>query len=42
MQLISFMRNLAIAGGLLVLARAGARAPSVDTAKRLQPSAARA
>lgn len=42
MQLISFMKNLAIAGGLLVLAQTGARAPSVDIAKRLQPSAARA
>ena len=30
MQLINFMKNLAIAGGLLVLARSGAGAPSVD------------
>jgi hypothetical protein len=32
-QTISFMKNLAIAGGLLVLAQAGAAAPSVDTAR---------
>ncbi|HEX2825827.1 MAG TPA: DoxX family protein [Burkholderiales bacterium] len=32
-QTISFMKNLAIAGGLLVLAQTGATAPSVDTAR---------
>jgi putative oxidoreductase len=39
MQLISFMKNLAIAGGLLVLAQTGALAPSVDAAKRFHLSA---
>jgi putative oxidoreductase len=39
MQLISFMKNLAIAGGLLVLAQAGAAAPSVDAAKRFHSAA---
>jgi putative oxidoreductase len=39
MQLISFMKNLAIAGGLLVLAQTGAAAPSVDAAKRFHLSA---
>lgn len=33
-QTIAFMKNLAIAGGLLVLAQTGAAAPSVDTARR--------
>jgi putative oxidoreductase len=32
-QTISFMKNLAIAGGLLVLAQTGAVAPSIDTAR---------
>jgi putative oxidoreductase len=39
MQLISFMKNLTIAGGLLVLAQTGAAAPSVDAAKRFHLSA---
>ena len=39
MQLISFMKNLALAGGLLVLAQTGAAAPSVDAAKRFHLSA---
>lgn len=34
MQMISFMKNLAIAGGLLVLAQTGAAAPSVDASTR--------
>jgi len=33
MQMISFMKNLALAGGLLVLAQTGAAAPSVDAAR---------
>jgi putative oxidoreductase len=33
MQTINFMKNLAIAGGLLILAQTGAAAPSVDAAK---------
>ena len=39
MQMIAFMKNLAIAGGLLVLAQTGAGAPSVDAAKRPKSSA---
>ncbi|HZN23635.1 MAG TPA: DoxX family protein [Burkholderiales bacterium] len=38
MQMIAFMKNLAIAGGLLVLAQTGAGAPSVDAAKRPKSS----
>ena len=34
MQMISFMKNLAIAGGLLVLAQTGAAAPSVEALTR--------
>ena len=37
MQMISFMKNLAIAGGLLVLAQTGAAAPSVDSAQSARP-----
>jgi putative oxidoreductase len=33
MQMINFMKNLAMAGGLLLFARAGAGAPSVDAAQ---------
>ena len=39
MQMIAFMKNLAIAGGLLVLSQTGAGAPSVDAAKRPKSSA---
>jgi putative oxidoreductase len=39
MQAISFMKNMAIAGGLLVLAQAGALAPSVDAARGVSSSA---
>ena len=39
MQMIAFMKNLAIAGGLLVLAQTGAGAPSVDAAKGPKSSA---
>ena len=35
MQMINFMKNLAMAGGLLVLAQTGAVAPSVDAAQRI-------
>ena len=38
MQMIAFMKNLAIAGGLLVLSQTGAGAPSVDAAKRPKSS----
>jgi putative oxidoreductase len=38
MQMISFMKNLALAGGLLVLAQVGATAPSIDTAGRTRGS----
>ena len=37
-QMIAFMKNLAIAGGLLVLSQTGAGAPSVDAAKRPKSS----
>jgi len=37
MQTISFMKNLAMAGGLLVLAQIGAAAPSVDAARSARP-----
>jgi putative oxidoreductase len=33
MQMINFMKNLAMAGGLLLFARAGAGAPSVDASQ---------
>jgi putative oxidoreductase len=33
MQMINFMKNLAMAGGLLVLVRCGAGAPSIDAAR---------
>jgi len=33
MQMINFMKNLAMAGGLLMLVRYGAGAPSVDAAR---------
>jgi putative oxidoreductase len=33
MQMINFMKNLALAGGLLVLAQTGAAAPSFDAAR---------
>jgi putative oxidoreductase len=33
MQMINFMKNLAMAGGLLLFVRAGAGAPSVDAAR---------
>jgi putative oxidoreductase len=38
MQMINFMKNLAMAGGLLMFVRHGAEAPSIDTffAKRTQ------
>ena len=38
MQLISFMKNFALAGGLLVLAQVGALSPSVDAVKRVRRS----
>jgi putative oxidoreductase len=38
MQAISFMKNMAIAGGLLVLAQTGASAPSVDAARGIPSS----
>lgn len=38
MQMISFMKNFAMAGGLLILAQTGATAFSVDAAKRPQRS----
>lgn len=34
-QMINFMKNLAIAGGLLMFARHGAEAPSIDKPRRL-------
>ena len=33
MQMINFMKNLAMAGGLLMFVRYGAEAPSIDKAK---------
>jgi putative oxidoreductase len=33
MQMINFMKNLAMAGGLLLFVRAGAGSPSVDAAR---------
>lgn len=38
MQMISFMKNFALAGGLLVLAQVGAAAPSVDTTRHTRHS----
>lgn len=38
MQMISFMKNFAMAGGLLILAQTGATAFSFDAAKRPQGS----
>ena len=36
-QMINFMKNLAMAGGLLLFAQHGASAPSVDAAREQRP-----
>jgi putative oxidoreductase len=40
MQMINFMKNLAMTGGLLMFVLHGARAPSIDAARGVEPNRA--